>query len=405
MNIVLLTFIFKTMLEIIKPELPENLKTTIIDYFRGNIEGTKQNLLKNKFANVPNFMIKDLFNSYLTKETDLRYMSGESMHWWYSMIKQMNNYLLKIVTQDKPGYSFIALKHVMELLAEIMDEENKEDSRGEGDKPKKDHSDKIQKAMKQITKNIAADIEKQKDASDMTGTSNPGKEPSDIIRSESRMKLMNDVILSKKTVSKFIDKSIKSFKTGFSTKTTNIEEDLIDSEVQDDILDEYLLSNNMMIPDITVRDKKPRAMLFDLYIDVSGSMKSRIYINNKSVTRINLAQTLGIKMKKMNCLNNLYAFSSHIMSFEKDHDAIWNLKAQGGTNIDRVIQNVRNTKRPSIILTDGDDRIGVYDKNVFLMSIVEESSHRHTTEIARKMIKQKKYLTYQDGKLIVPKLQ
>lgn len=389
------------MLNIIKPDLDTYTAKQLIEYFKDPY--TEPDF--QKYSSVPDFMIKDVFNAYYGREDETIYETSEGMHWWYKMLLQLKNYLLKVGTENKEGYSFIATKHIVEILREILDEEqNKDPNRQPGDEPSKDHSKKIADRMKSATQNIIQEIEKCQKSEDLLGTK-PGKNINDVIESGPRIKMLENVLINKKSIDKLINKTIKNVKTGFSSKSFVVEENILDADQYDDMMDEYMLANNAMIPDMSVQERKQKNILFDLYIDVSGSMRSSIYVNNRPVERLKLAQTLALKMQQLNCLNNLYSFNTNLRSYEKNYDELWCLDARGGTNITKVIENITATKNPSVILTDADDRIHAYDDNAFVISIVENDNMDYRiTDSVKKMLKNKKYLLYKSGSIVIPKI-
>jgi len=136
-----------------------------------------------------------------------------------------------------------------------------------------------------------------------------------------------------------------------------------------DIPEAHLLNTMELIDDMDVMVSN-YSMKFDLYIDVSGSMGSKVDLSTngvETISRISLAKILAYRMKNMNILNNVYIFNSRVHKYDKK--MIFNISASGGTSIDDVIDNIKITKIPSMVLSDGDDHISVYDNKAYLFTI------------------------------------
>jgi hypothetical protein len=418
-------------IDIVKPDISEWLQQDVIDYFRQ----------KSGYDNVPDVMIRDIFKLYLNPQKEIQYDCNELMYWWHGMLQNVNNYLLKTITVNRTGYSFIAAKHIVKLLRNEI--ENNEDfknflqngnqndqqssqNQGEGDgdgQDKQDQSqnqnngsgdssqpdfnkinDSLQNNMESTVKEATEEIDEKQKAEDFLGESGAGKSPSDIELLNERVEIIKDVVLSKREVGKMIKKSIKGFKKGFGVRTIVKEESLFDADEVSDLLDEHLLFNEILAMDVAVRtNEEQQQTAFDLYIDISSSMRMMMKVNGKSLQRIQLATALAAKMNVMGCLGDVYLFNNGISKVEKD--AIWRLNPSGGTSIERCILNVKRTKRPSVILTDGDDRFQSYCENAMIMTIgVKEGRASRQGQAAVKMIKEGKYIQYNGTNLVKPKV-
>lgn len=393
-------------MDIIKPNLEKYIEENIIDYFKS----------KNGYENVPEFMIRDVFKSYYNDNLDLKYECPEFMIWWYEMIQNINNYLLKTVTKNKEGYSFIALKHIIKMLRDEIenneDFKNKVTKQDQEQKEPKEEEQKSQQAlqaanenikqqMKKIVEEASDEIDKQKATKDLFGDS-AGKTPSEIEKTNDRISMIKDVVLNKKDITKFIAKSIKSFKTGFGLKTMLTEESLFEADGIEDIIDEYNLSHELLLLDAVVKDTKNLITKFDLYIDQSGSMNASININGKNIRRMNLAVTLAAKMEILGCLGDVYSFNTQIKPIDKND--IFNIYPRGGTRIENCLLQVKDNKRPSVILTDGEDHFDTYTENAFIMSIDPCGYSNYISEAYKKMVRNKKYVGYNGKKLFYPTL-
>lgn len=408
-------------LDIVRPEIEKELADEVVNYFRE----------KTGYDNVPDFMIRDVFKTYLNPQEYMKYECNELMYWWHEMLQNTSNYLLKTVTQNKEGYSFIATKHIIKMLrAEI---ENNEDFKkmlndlsgqgggdgqpqpsdggdgngGEGGNSNQPNMDQInqniQDSMEETVQNASDEIDEKKEAEESLGTGDiAGKGPNEIELISQRMELIKDVMLNKREVGRLITRSIKGFKKGFGSRTIVSEEGLFEADVIEDLIDEHNLFNEVLSLDVHVRDQRTQMTAFDLYIDISGSMTSSIDIYGKSIRRLNMAVALACKMNSMKCLGDIYVFNGSVAKL-KSFDQVWNLNATGGTDIEKCMRLIEKNNRPSVILTDGEDGFSTYTNNAFIMSISPYAVSSYFNQPAcAKMIKNKKYIQYDGKKLITP---
>ena len=394
------------MLDIVRPDLDSYTADSLVHYFK------KQQ----GFENVPDYMIRDVYKSYFNPYEEMKYECNEFMYWWHEMLQNTNNYLLKTVTQNKPGHSFIAMKHIIEILREEIEKDenlkNKaNDPGGDGDgngsggaQPDFSQANQnIQDKMDQAVQKASDEIDQKEEESEMTGDGSlAGKSVSDIELMEERIQMINDVMISKKEISKLINQSIKGFKSGFGTRTILTEDSLFEADTVEDLIDEHYLFSELLAMDVSVRDHRQLMTSFDLYIDVSGSMSDKMQVYGKKVERLQMAIALACRMNTFGCLGNVYAFNDNIR--EIGHEGIWHLRTSGGTRIEKCMQKIKKEGRPSVILTDGDDGFSTYTDNAFIMTISPSTGGYYMNQDAvKRMVKNRKYLQYDGKKLVFPK--
>ena len=399
----------KAKIDIVRPEIDAWLEEDLIDYFRKD-EGYK---------NVPDYMIRDVYKTYFNKQEDIKYECNELMYWWHEMLQNTSNYLLKTVTTNKSGYSFIATKHIMKLLKEEIEKDQDKNNQGGGDgngmqdpgangggpPDTSKMNQNIKNKMEQTVQNAADEIQEKQDAQEALGGEDlAGKGPNELAIVEERMALIKEVILNKREVGSLIKRSIKGFKKGFGTKTIHTEETLLEADVVEDLIDEHYLFNEILAMDVSVRDQESQMVAFDLFIDVSGSMSSGLNVYGKVIKRIQMAIALACRMNNMSCLGDIYAFNGSIKKINMD--TVWHLRPNGGTDIEKCMQLIKQNKRPSVILTDGEDGFSTYTDNAFIMSIDPGNNDNYFNQPAcRKMVQNRKYIQYNGRKLITPKLK
>lgn len=398
-------------LDIVHPDIDQFTAQELVDFFKVKQKG---------FENVPDFMIRDVYKSYFNTYEEMKYQCNELMQWWHGMLQNTNNYLLKTVTQNKPGYSFIAMKHIINVLREEIEKnedlknhcnngggQDPNDSNGQrgGGQPDFDETNQnIQDKMEQAIKEAAQEIEeKEQDAETVGDGDLAGKGVSDILLQEERIQMINQVKINKKEIGKLINHSVKSFKKGFGSKTILSEESLFEADVVEDLIDEHYLFDAILAEDVSVRDHRQLMTAFDLYIDVSGSMDSEMNVYGKQIKRLQMAIALACRMKGLGCLAEVYAFNDSIKKIGEE--GIWHLRTSGGTNIERCMQQIKKSGRPSVILTDGDDGFSTYTDMSFIMTISPSTGKGYwSQESVKKMIRNGKYIQYDGKSLIRPKL-
>lgn len=399
--------------DIVHPDLDKFTADSLVNYFKKNQTG---------FDNVPDFMIRDVFKSYMNPYENMKYKCSEFMYWWHEMLQNTNNYLLKTITQNKPGYSFIATKHIIELLKEeiennedlknhcndLQNNEDNENNENNSSKSNPDFSDvnkNIQDKIKESVKKASKEIKEKEEESDIIGDGQlAGKGVDEILLQEERIEMIQQVKINKKEIGRLINHSIKSFKKGFGSKTILSEESLFEADVIEDLINEHYLFSELLSEDVSVMDKRELMTSFDLYIDVSGSMSSNMNVYNKNVSRIEMAIALTCRMRKLKCLGNIYAFNSNIKSI--DEEDIWHLSPSGGTNIEKCMIKIKKENRPSVILTDGEDDFNTYTDNAFIMAIAPIHNQNYfRKKSVLKMVKNQKFIQYNGEKLIRPSIK
>ena len=377
-------------LDIIHPDMPDDIMDDIINFFRKGSNGED----KEAYKDVSDFMIRDVFKQYYNRTEDIHYEMDESQHWWHEVLTLMNNYLLKVITEERFMNSFVAAKHAIKALRNEIKKEKEKDESGGGGVPGdgkdnrnapnsgpggntgQDFKEGLQEGLNQAARDTMAEIKERENIDEQFGMGDggnsagkgPSEVPEDIQDLRDRLAMFEDVILNKNEVSKFVKKSVASVKAGIGGKPMYVEDSLLDADEISDLLNEEYLVDLALIPDITVLETR-YSLKYDLYVDVSGSMNSSCKLSNdKSVNRLNLAAILAVKMEQMGLLADFYKFNTKIMPL-KDKKRILNMSVSGGTNIEMCVQAAKKKGRPSVILTDGCDQIDTYSDMVYVIAL------------------------------------
>lgn len=180
---------------------------------------------------------------------------------------------------------------------------------------------------------------------------------------------MNDSVL-KNNIKMILDKS----KNYFSGQERITHESLFESGNFDGLEDYALLHpklRNLFPEDITTRNVERKGKI-NLYIDISGSMSEGCGVKDldgRGLSKLEFAKAIALVMKKNNMLNKLYSFNQDIHPLKTTDFAIASLDDMGGTSISKVVQHVIKSQENSLVLTDAEDRCGIYTDKVFFLGV------------------------------------
>jgi hypothetical protein len=100
---------------------------------------------------------------------------------------------------------------------------------------------------------------------------------------------------------------------------------------------------------------------FDLYIDTSSSMSSFVNVSGISVSKLVYSVSAGIYLLSNMDLGDVYFFSSSAKKVQGDIlRALLTVSPAGGTDINKVLDNIKHTGRYSLVITDGEISVNRY---------------------------------------------
>jgi hypothetical protein len=404
----------------------------------------------NDWTKMPDFMPRDIFKMYYNK--NVKYKMGKENYWWKNLLGSLDNYMMKISTNDSYMNSAILTKHMAKALMEMMEKDpdwkdkmdklnqqlkdqadkSKQDGQpqpgeggGEGQQGEQDGAKgqdqkesgkggsgagsgqpKMQDAidslngLKQGLDKALSDAQKEmadaQDKVNQMGGLDPHKSMEDLDMVNMLLESCGSNSLSVRAISKFVKKTIKGFKSALTGDVAQFEESLFDSEDISDIVDMELMPFDALLEDVNVKTSKA-SIKFDLYIDASGSMGSEVGMGNgQNINRMTLAKILAYQMNRFNILNDVYTFTSRPVKRKKED--ILKFTASGGTKIDECILNVKETKIPSVILSDGDDTVNEYDERCYFLCIA--NGIQYLTDESKKYCDKSKMVLYNNGKMM-----
>tara|TARA_R100001594_G_scaffold36459_4_gene66247 strand:- start:45534 stop:46889 length:1356 start_codon:yes stop_codon:yes gene_type:complete len=421
-----------TKVDIVKPDLPWYIDDKLVTRLRK----------RKDIGKIPEFMIRDIFKLYYNR--NMKYKMAPSMLWWHKILQKVNNYMLKMITKDRIGYSYLVTLHIlknirntlqnhpgwktlnnkrnnelkkmmkwMERMRKAQEKDEKRKQKGQpplhvpriGPKPDQDVANS--KEYKRFIKNLSKSID--------TGLAQATKSIQQLVELEGNADgagtiscdQVDEYVKTGKlddgfpaaAINDFVKKTIQKFKDSSVGKKFMIEESLWESEEIEDICNYEDFAHLALLADLTVKSEM-RQLTFDLYVDVSGSMSSRIDVSKgKSMTKMELAIGLANKLKKLSMIDKIYCFDTRTWKVELNE--LNNMCTRGGTCIDNVLEEVKNNKRPAMLLTDCEDSIYKYVDHAFILSV---EPYLRGTDGFKKMLEKKNIMMFYKGKMSKPKM-
>lgn len=357
---------------------------------------------------IPDHLIHDIFLLHYLPDDIITLHSARNPK-KYEIIRQIYNSLIKIITEKQTINSYyiteIICEYIFSLYAnedgktckalnEVLSGTDFDSLSQEEQKKVDDFINKLGKAK--VTKIQGRDSEHQSHtleqmmnmAAEKAETTNKAytelgiKSPSlsdydmshfNFENFEVVKKLTSGMILSRDSISQMFNTILNKFKNEFSTtydlKLTELVEDF-DEFV--DIMDLEYFSNstlkNLFLDEIMVTTKKPRGKV-DLYIDASGSMGS----SNEPNSRLVLAKGVAVKFLKYKLVRNVYFFSDTVSKAYNNHNLyeILTYDNGGGTSFNKVLKQIKEENKHSIIITDGEDYANQFDSKAHWIGVGE----------------------------------
>lgn len=347
----------------------------------------------------PKYLFYDTFNINHTPTEGIKMgMVDESNKWLFDfLMTKASDYYFKAVTEGSNFNSYVLTTEIAKQLLLLYQQQNPEGPKddGEGDDGQgksgiqkmlesmggnKAGNNKLDQAMEQARKNAEQEIEKNEDTADATGGMEAGKDLGSLSFGEIQefmdyTEAIKHIKLKSDLINNFVKTTLKLSKTYFSSKYKELEEEILEAEEIDDIqgMENVHPALKRVHLDDIVTHARQYHMKFDVYVDISGSMDSRIYQlgnRNSNISGLDMAKITCLKLKSLGYVEDVYPFEGHVHPPMRDALAIATMNTCGGTSIDSVIRNVRKTGRPSVVITDMQDSIQEYDDNVYFIGIL-----------------------------------
>lgn len=374
------------------------------DQIKHKIQGVDRSTFIAKFCDnagrVPSHMSYDIFKLYYNRMEKLEFVERTKENAGkYKFLERANSPVGKIMTEGSNLKSAIFTRNILfhfilsltlQQLRDKDDQLNMDDllNNPNFDSSNSNVSDKIdstfsqqalEDALKEST-DLCKSLDEVTDGETqqmLYETANDAKDGVDKLSvdyikkaSESLKTIKMSMSSLKDRIKKLMDKTTSYF----SAKKEDIIEDLFNSDNLaglDDYIDLHPKLRKILIEDVTVKETKSIGKI-DIYIDISGSMTSRL--NRKddaenSISRIDFAKSFALKMQDQDLLNDVYIFDTRVKKYKKDEFSLAVLEANGGTNITKVIENIKLKGNNALIITDAEDYCGLYSEKAFFIGV------------------------------------
>jgi hypothetical protein len=326
-------------------------------------------------------LLSDIYKHW--NNSDKQYSIRPDKYWWHYMLSRVDNHLLQKLTNNNTLYSYLATRKTVDMLARLLREHDPEDlkqfaksmqSQAEGDPdaaPNQKILDAIDKASNAVQNQIKKEIDK---AESLPGGMLSGDAASDIEQLET---LPKDVLSKLKSIKKgqianFLKSTIDYAIEATAGKDKVLEESIFEADEIEAISNIENFAHIAMFDDLMVT-KKTKHVSFDIYIDDSGSMTSKIYGGDFNGSfRRTIAHLLSFRLMQLNILRKTYLFAHTGELREIEKKDLFKPLFNGGTDIYQCIKQAKKQNRPAILVTDGYDRFDRdkgYYKDMYILVI------------------------------------
>ena len=386
--------------------------------------------LREMYGKIPEHIKQDIFKMYYNKLERIEFQERTDKNkGQYKFIEKANSPVSKIMTEGSNLKSAIFTKNIMLYLVIQMVKMDLEDPTS---------SDKVEDMLKDSSKcpntddlldklfeskHSKKDFEKALDnASDLC------KSMDDLLDQEGQEVLYKDISESdaadklsiryiqnaaadlknikmttsslKERIKKLLDKSLSYF----SAKKKTIIEDLFNSDNLaglEDYIELHPKLRKAFIEDVTIKETESVGKI-DVFIDYSGSMNSSCgaNIDGESVSRMDFAKAFVIKLREMELLKDVYVFDTKVKKYMSDDFSIAVLHANGGTNIDKVVEKIKyGTAENAIIITDAEDRCSIYSDKAFFIGLQGCKFHHFDKGTLRKYVENNQAVMFDGSRM------
>lgn len=348
-----------------------------------------------KDSTVPQHMLNDIYSMYVNedikKQPRTKYNAVK-----HKVIDSAYNSLTKMVAKDSVLFSSIVAKELglyFQQVEDMLQEQEQQNGEGGGDGDSsldgemdedtaegQAKSKALDKILEQSKKKLEQSLKKAEgDMKEIEGAfgKEASKELSDgninFLEDYKNLKdLLKQISFNKESIKTVLMKILNKSQNYFSKNAIIVEESLFEAEEIEELFGlEYLhpIFRNTGLMDIGNEGRIYTGKI-DLYLDCSGSMSSTAQFEGKSIDMLTLVKGIAMVLYRMNMIDKLYFFDTAIYEIENVNEmTILAFNRSGGTNFDKVIEQVQKNKRNSVIITDGEDGCSLYSRQAFYIGV------------------------------------
>jgi len=416
----------KKRLEVITPRM-HYLDTSVIeelyedDMLEKYPDMYNEVFVNKKIAKVPDNILHDLFQLHLMRTMDVTMELSEVNTGSYGLIKKMNDVDMKMITNSSAMNSYVMAKNIMfDLQRKLMQEDEKPpQDQGEGGEGDDNIADKLSSMLdkgsnggkdpmasaKDSAKKEIEEMESSQDILDELSEGG-GDAGSGTIRNVAEhvvnKKLLKGIDMSNRVLADMLKHSLESSVNYFTASFTEFRESVFESEDISEVMGvEYILPvfRNLLLDNIETVSRKYK-MAIDVYIDVSGSMSSSMRMGKNDISFLDISKLLALKISSKKILKDIYIFDDQISGPITKKD-LMQTGICGGTNLTRVIEHIKASGRPSVIITDAQDSIYEYSDLAYFIG-VGNPSIRGTADVIQKFRSNNQGIEYRSDNTFGP---
>lgn len=187
---------------------------------------------------------------------------------------------------------------------------------------------------------------------------------------------MKGIVINQSVIMKMVYKVVDKAVGFFSEKTSQTTNSLFETDSLEDIEDLFWLHPrflNSQLTEITSNESSYFGKI-TVYLDISDSMDELIEIKSLSsgktctVSALLFAKSILLLMVKMGILDRIIPFNEDILNPINPTEAeILLITADGGTDLNMVIDDAKRRGSNALIITDCMDRIDVFNPSAFII--------------------------------------
>lgn len=378
-------------------KIPEDKRPNLDKYFTK----IRENLTK-----FPKHLKYDIFKMYYNKMDKLNFEERtDKNHTRYKFLEKANNPVGKIMTEGGNLKSAIFTRnmimyYLMQMTQlEYIDEDTAKNLQkgldGNSEFYNKDADDALDKMLdNQASKNALDRAMKDAEEScktmdefmtpdmqerlfdEATKSSNSTGEASKLDKEYIRKIAANlsNIKMSMNSLKDKIKKLLNRSNSYFSARKITTYNDLFNTENIHGLEDYELLHpklRKILTEDVQIKDTKTIGKI-DVYVDISGSMSNNCGCydtKGDSISRINFAKSMLAKLQEMDMLNEIYLFDTRIQKCKNNMLSISMIDCNGGTNINKVVNNIIINNRNAIVITDAEDNCDKFCQKAFFIGL------------------------------------
>lgn len=417
---------------IIDPPIRSYLSEKVLRLVRKSIKG--EFLMQDKH-------VLDIFKYFYNAYTHTVNVTPDEYHWHY-LLSKMDNWLLKTITNSRVLYSALTTIAICKKFNNVLqkfsnDMMNKRYSLQEfvknemqlwdavtssferksilpyfcGEDELRDFiknktlelKDKLEKSIQSGIRQAKQDIDKYREF--MGKSAGDASAELDYIEVYLDPQVIRAVAVSGKSINKFVDKVIDTSTESLGGVPKSYQESIFECEEIDEVEGIENLIHPALYRDLFAKTIKHH-MNFDVYLDDSGSMNNTCYLeNSKSIKQRLLVRFIALKLHKLGMLRDIYLFDTRLKKIPLQD--LLTARMGGGTDFTQLIQNIKKTGRPGIIITDGHARMDEFSEKAYMINICGHYSSGHITEKLEpmgKMVSKGKYVYWDSSSFYKSKL-